>query len=140
MEKATDASSSCKSSNIVYHLGCSCLRNIHLSSIVSKDHESSTSSILSHQRPTIAPFPVRHGVFIMRLRTPGCNFEPAAGGKISEEGFESESAAAYKSGVYLEDPIEMSTVARILWRKANSHPEHVLTIVPYYVACHVSTK
>lgn len=48
----------------------------------------------------------------MRCQTSHYTFEHAPGGKISKERFESEGAATYESGVYLEDPIEMSMMVR----------------------------
>ena len=48
----------------------------------------------------------------MRSQTSHNVFENAGGGEISKERFESESAAAYESGFYLEDPVEMSIIVR----------------------------
>ena len=90
---------------------------IHLNSIISKHHESFVSRVLLHQWPTVAPSLAQHIVLRMRYQTLREIFVEAAGSKVSKERFESESAAAYESGVYLEDPIEMSISRRARQRK-----------------------
>ena len=73
----------------------------------------------------------------MRCQTSGRALEEAGGeGKTFEEMFQRGRAAAYESGVHLEDPFvaKFSRGRRTSQgEKGDSHPEQVVTVPPCFV-------
>ena len=71
----------------------------------------------------------------MRYQAPAKILIEAAGSNVSEERFENESAAAYESGVHLEDPIEVS----VRWEQGREKVTHIQSMfLPSYHAVSVA--